>query len=269
MMPTNNRRITSGTREWADFTFNCIKGCGNDCRYCYAKVMAKRFGRATDNAWKRMKIRKDVFKKDFRKLPGRVMFPSTHDIFETQPFKDCCFTMLGKLFKSGNEVLITTKPRLKVTKEICREFGQYMKQMQFRFTITSANDELLAFWEPNAPRYKERIDSLKYAYLKQFRTSVSIEPFLDYDPSDLVESITPYVTESIWIGRMNYIPRKTFSRKVAPFYSKIRRNYTRVHLQELYNSLKNHPKVRFKDSVKIQLGLVDSLSVEAFVRNSK
>jgi DNA repair photolyase len=45
LVPAKGREITSGTKEWADHNVNCIRGCSNDCRYCYAKIMAKRFGR--------------------------------------------------------------------------------------------------------------------------------------------------------------------------------------------------------------------------------
>lgn len=203
---TAKRRITSGTREWADYNVNCVRGCYNDCRYCYAKIMAKRFGREKENTWRSMKIREDVAKKSFKRLPGRIMFPSTHDIFEFSPFKEVCFAVLKKLLESRNEVLITTKPRFSIIKAINHEFGSFMKQIQFRFTITSNDDALLEFWEPNAPRFKERLVSLTYAFREGFKTSVSIEPFLDYDPSELVETISSYTTESIWIGRMNYIP---------------------------------------------------------------
>lgn len=249
------RKITAGTREWADYTFNCIKGCYNNCRYCYAKTMARRFNRASDGTWKKMKIRKEVLKKNIKKLPGRVMFPSAHDIFDMPPFKDACFIVLRKLLESNNEVLITTKPRFVIVKEICENFGQYEDQMQFRFTVTSVNDNLLAFWEPNAPRFRERMDSLKYAFEKEFKTSVSIEPFLDYDPVELIDAVAPFITESIWIGKMNYIPRRMTSKKVAPYYDRIRRNYTHAHLEELYDNLRDYPKVRFKDSVRIKLGL--------------
>jgi DNA repair photolyase len=64
------RRITSGTREWADHNVNCIAGCYNNCRYCYAKVMAKRFGRATEETWKLMKVRHEAVSKDTRKNQG-------------------------------------------------------------------------------------------------------------------------------------------------------------------------------------------------------
>jgi len=252
---TKKRKVTSGTKEWADYNVNCIKGCYNDCRYCYAKIMAKRFGRSNDDAWKNMEIKKDILSKNFKKRPGRVMFPSTHDIFDTSPFKEACFTVLERLLESGNDVLITTKPKFIIIQEIDRQFSHYEEQIQFRFTLTSIEDELLEFWEPNAPRFKERLTSLKYAFRRGFKTSVSIEPFLDYDPTELVETIAPFITESIWIGRMNYMSRKNLSEEEKQYYNKIRKNYETSHLWEIYNKLKGHPLIRFKDSIRIQLGI--------------
>jgi len=37
MQKTEGRKITSGTKEWADHNVNLIDGCSHDCRYCYAK----------------------------------------------------------------------------------------------------------------------------------------------------------------------------------------------------------------------------------------
>jgi len=250
------RKITSGTKEWADYNVNCIRGCLNNCRYCYAKVMAKRFGRiGNSDTWDNMAIRQEVVRKNYKNRPGRVMFPSTHDIFNISPFKEACFAVLRKLLESGNDLLITTKPRLVVIQEISHRFGNYKDQMEFRFTITSNNDRLLEFWEPNAPRFHERLAALKYAFGKRFKTSVSIEPFLDYDPTELVEEIIPFITESIWIGRMNYIPRKNLSKEEEPYYNEIRKNYVTSHLRDMYNKLNGHYKTRFKDSIRIQLAI--------------
>jgi DNA repair photolyase len=249
------RRITSGTKEWADHNINCIIGCFNNCRYCYARIMAKRFGRSIADDWTSMKVRKDVLCKPFKKLGGRVMFPSTHDIFDFEPFRGVCFAVLRRLLESGNPVLVTSKPRFKVVKDLMFEFNQYKEQIQFRFTLTSLDDGLLQFWEPNAPRLKERLTSLRHAFNEGFRTSVSIEPFLDYTPKKLIEEIEPFTTESIWVGRMNYIPRKGLLMEERRHYDNIRANYTVHHMREVYDSLKNHKKVRFKDSIETQLGI--------------
>lgn len=249
-----NRKITFGTKEWADHNVNCIKGCYNNCRYCYARIMAKRFNRIADQTWANMILRKEVLNKNLKKRSGRVMFPSTHDIFDISPFKEACFIVLKKLLNSGNSVLITTKPRFVVIQDIDQQFKTYKKQIQFRFTITSTSDRLLEFWEPNAPRFKERIASLKYAFEKRYKTSVSIEPFLDYDPEKLVKIIDPFVTESIWIGKMNYIPHRKIFEREKPYYNEIRKNYEYDHLREICDRLGRNSKIRIKDSIRIQLG---------------
>lgn len=251
---TKRREITSGTREWADHNVNCIKGCSNNCRYCYAKTIAKRFGRCKEGTWRDIEIRQDVVNGTFRKYPGRVMFPSSHDIVDESEAKDACFVVIRKLLEAGNEVLITTKPKPAIVREMTERFYPFKSQMQFRFTITSIDNRLLSFWEPNAPNFEARFESLKHAYRRQFRTSVSIEPFLDTRPRELVEAVSPYVTESIWIGPMNYIPRNGISEKDRLQYEDIRRKYGTAHLLLVYEDLKEFPKIRFKDSMKIRLG---------------
>lgn len=194
------------------------------------------------------------------------MFPSTHDIFDFPPYKEACFTVLRRLLETGNDVLITTKPKLIIIHEIDHQFSHYREQIQFRFTITSNNDKLLEFWEPNAPRFKERLASLEYAFRRRFKTSVSIEPFLDYDPTELIETVAPFTTEFIWIGRRNYLPYIKLSKNERPHIDKIRKNYETAHLWDIYNKLKGHPLIRFKDSIRIQLGIGKRVSVKGLAR---
>lgn len=182
------------------------------------------------------------------------MFPSSHDIVDIPHIKEACLITLGKLLESDNEVLITTKPRFSVIQQIDNLYSDYKKNLQFRFTITSRDNKLLRFWEPNAPLFEERLEALKYTFDRKYRTSVSIEPFLDRRPQLLVNIVKPFCTESIWIGKMNYIPSdSTLHSDFQPFYSDIRRNYEIDHLLQIYNDLKNLPKIRFKDSVTIKL----------------
>lgn len=249
LIPTKKREITSGTKEWADYNVNCIKGCSNDCKYCYAKIMAKRFGRCKEDNWKDMIVNKNAVERKYRKYNGRVMFPSTHDITDDEKVKEACSAVISKLLESGNEVLVTTKPRLSVTKQIIESFGLYIEQLQFRFTITSMNNHLLSFWEPHAPSYEERFSSLQYACAKGFKTSVSIEPFLDYVPQELVYTLEPFVTESIWLGPMNYISRNGVSIEEEDRYEEIRMNYCYEHLLSIYEELQYFPLIMFKDSM--------------------
>ncbi|MHA1726195.1 MAG: radical SAM protein [Promethearchaeota archaeon] len=245
-------KITKGTREWSDYSVNCINGCSNNCRYCYARKMAIRFGRKKEDNWKIMEIRTHDVEKKYRKRKGRFMFPTAHDITDDPKILDVCIKVIRNVISPGNSILITTKPRLSVVKMICEEFKELRDLIQFRFTITTNNSILIKFWEPGAPSFNERLLSLKYAFEKGYKTSISIEPFLS-NPINFIEKLIPYTTESIWIGPMNYIKRKRINDSEADFYKKIRKLTSSESLIKIYNTLINYNLVRFKDSFLIKL----------------
>jgi len=201
-----------------------------------------------------MRIRQNIVMQKFRRFPGRVMFPSTHDIVDVPEAKEACFDTIRGLLNSNNEVLITTKPAASIIREIDRLFSAFKSKIQFRFTITSRDDRLLRFWEPNAPLFEERMESLKYASRKKYKTSVSIEPFLDMEPEVLVAAVAPYCTESIWLGKMNYIachPHDLANTK--QYYEAVRSNYTVERLASIFERLSPISKIRFKDSIIFRL----------------
>ncbi len=244
-----SKKITLGTKEWADSNVNCYFGCSNDCRYCYAKLMAIRFNRKTTQNWKNMIPNQKNISKGYAKRKGRIMFPTSHDI--TKESLNNCLIVLKKLLKARNEILITSKPNLYCTKKICADLKKYKEQIQFRFTITSINNEYIEFWEPRAPPFEERFKSLKYAFNLNYKTSISIEPFLDEDPYILVDILIPFVTESIWIGKMNYIRIKNGSSREKKYYSEIKKIYSKKNLQQIVNHMKSYKNniLRIKDSI--------------------
>jgi DNA repair photolyase len=236
MQQANGRKITSGTKEWADNNVNLIDGCSHDCRYCYAKKMAVRFGRKSPDTWREMVVREHDVKRGYGRRKGRIMFPTSHDIVPDEPYFTACMTVLEKLLRAKNSVLVTTKPHLKVVEHICTQFKDYRDQIQFRFTITSIDDALLSFWEPGAPKLAERLAALKHAYGSGFKTSISIEPCLDADPRALVSAVKPFVTESIWLGSMNYNGKHP-SNDIPT-------------LKKWVTWFGQEPFIRFKDSIK-------------------
>ena len=241
-------KIPSGTKEWASSNVNLISGCSHNCLYCYAKKMAIRFGRKTEENWKIMELNHNILKHNFRQRKGRIMFPTSHDI--VPEFKEECFLVLEKLLESNNSVLITSKPHYQIVEEICKKFIYFRDLIQFRFTITSHNNKLLLFWEGGAPLFEERKESLKYAFKRKFKTSVSIEPFLDKNPIPLIEEITPYVTETIWLGKMNYIKKNDISTEEKSYFEAVRKNYSFENIQNIIDRLNRNKKIRYKDSIK-------------------
>jgi len=246
----------SGTREWAVAEINCSIGCPHDCRYCYARYDAvKKNGVLTAEQWASCRKNEEE-NTQYPLYNGRVMFPAAHDIVADN-LKDCVRT-LWSLFDSGNDVLIVSKPHLNVIQELCKTFEKQKQSILFRFTITARDEEILSFWEPNAPVYSERLASLRFANESGFETSVSVEPILHMsDVISMVRELLPLVSDTIWLGKMNKI-----SSRVDVESPSVEREIDRIlHEQQdhkiiqLYSALKNTRKIRWKESIKEVVGI--------------
>ena len=240
---------TSGTKEWSSVSVNCVTGCTHGCRYCYAKSMALRFGTInTEEEWNTPHVRIHDVEKKRKKYNGVVMFPTTHDI--TPETIDPCISVLTKLLKAGNDVLIVSKPHLDCITRLCQEFVDFRHLILFRFSITAMDDDILSYWEPGAPSFNERLECLKLAYESGFRTSVSCEPMLD-SPNivGLYDTLEPFVTDSIWVGKMNEMGKRVKGgdeRRIAAIVD----GQTDKRIMEIYQELKDRKLVRWKDSIR-------------------
>lgn len=247
----------SGTKEWAVANANCLDGCEHGCRYCYARTMALRFNRIEKpEDWTRCTIREEEVKKGRHHRKGTVMFPTTHDI--TPAFLQPCLTVLQKLIKAGNKVLVVTKPHLSCIQEIHRVCTDNIGQILFRFTITADDDAVLSYWEPHAPSFLERVESLKYAYQAGCNTSVSVEPMLDApNVVRLFHALEPWVNDAIWIGKMNKVRSRVHiaTEEDETQVRRIEENQTDDHIHAIYEALRNERKIKWKESFKSILGL--------------
>jgi len=257
------KRIT-GTLEWAAANVNIDLGCRNGCLYCYASAMAIQYKRATSDTWTKP-AHKD-FHYDANKLldrcgcPVRVMFPSTHDI--TLENLDRCAAVLKHLLGFGHEVLIVTKPSTECVVALLESLQDYKAAVLWRFTIGSADDRVLRFWEPHAPPFADRLNALRHAYTDGWRTSVSMEPMLDPFPQAVIDRVRPMVTDSIWLGLMNNaaarISLNCEGKKCDAAHVLARGLETAFNphsVMKLYGWYKNDPLIRWKDSIKKIVGI--------------
>jgi DNA repair photolyase len=251
-------RKHSGTKEWAGSNVNLLNGCQHSCRYCYAKAMVPRHGCMDIKNWDTPVIKSGVLKKGFRKRKDMIMFPSCHDIHPDN--LNDSVTILKKLLEPGNDVLIVSKPHRNCIKLLCKQLSIYKEKILFRFTIGSSANKVLRFWEPNAPTFKERLASLKHAHQKEFSTSVSCEPMLDNKIHQVIEEVEPFVTDTIWIGKMNNAVRycKINGYRDPQTIAAIRQLeewQSPLKLRLLYEEYKDHPKIRWKDSLRKALAI--------------
>ncbi len=252
-----------GAHEWADKTANCINGCKHDCKYCYSKSMAIRFKRKTPKNWKNEEIREQQLNKKFGKHSGSYMYPSSHDIHPDNLDENIKF--LNNLLISGNQILIVSKPHLICIKTICKKFIKYKKQILFRFTIGSADSEVLKFWEPGAPDFEERLKCLKFAYDKGFETSISCEPMLDDKIYMVIDKVLSFTTDAVWLGKANFLLGRLKmnghkDKKSIKKAEELIKWQSDENIIPLYNKYKDNPKIKWKESIKKVVGL-DLLTV--------
>jgi DNA repair photolyase len=186
------------------------------------------------------------------------MFPTAHDI--TPDHLAECIYFLGNILKPGNSVLVVSKPHLECISALCNQFPNYKQQILFRFTIGSIDSSVLKFWEPNAPSFEERLASLKHAFDRGYKTSISCEPMLDGNIDELVSKVSPYVTDSIWLGTMNYPgTRLAINGANDPVTIATMRQLTSLQsdgwIRELYSRHKDDGKIKWKDNIKTVVGL--------------
>jgi len=245
--------VGSGTRQWSNKSINFQTGCEHNCLVCYAKDMSIKYKQTTKNNWKSPIIRvKDVKKKISKWNESLVMFPSSHDI---TPYNiNESMIVLRKILEANNDVLIVSKPHFDCIKQICNEFGNYKNQILFRFTIGSYDNDVLKFWEPNAPSLDERMNSLKYAFNNGYETSISCEPMMDNDVDKVIDAVKPFVTETIWLGKVNQMwPRLE---RNTDLNSDIRKKAEELEQWQsddnillLYDKYRNDPVIMWKDSI--------------------
>ena len=242
-----------GTTEWAVKNANFISGCNHDCKYCYSKAMGIRFKRKTSANWEVEEVNTDKINKKVKKVDGFIMFPSSHDI--TPINLNYSVTFLNNLLNVGNKILIVTKPHKVVIEKICETFSDYKENILFRFTIGSKNSDTLKFWEPNAPSFEERKSCLIYAFNNGFATSVSCEPMLDDKIVELVIELEPWVTDSLWIGKPNFLLRRLKANGVddkdtIDKAKELISLYSDEYIKSLYNELSGRNKIKWKESIK-------------------
>lgn len=61
--------------EWCDYTWNPVWGCKNECSYCYARRLAKRWGESFEPHWKEKN-----FNRAFPKKPSKIFVNSMSEI---------------------------------------------------------------------------------------------------------------------------------------------------------------------------------------------
>lgn len=251
----DKNRQGTGTKEWSEHSFNVVKGCKNECVYCYARFNAiKRYGYVKDvDEWRNEVPNFGKAKKGLGKVDGVVMFPTVHDIRKSN--YEVCRTAINSILGAGNDILIVTKPDPDVINHLMRDFLKYKEHIQFRFSISTMDENVMKIMEPGASNFADRMLALESARREGFSTSVSCEPCLEYTIGGIVKlvcEVGSFVTDTVWLGKLNRPERVMIGEQpVREILSKVLDFQDQdENILKVYDTLKDNPWLRWKDSYK-------------------
>lgn len=237
--------------ERTEFNANIQVTCSNDCVYCGSAVKAVERGFVRDRArWANDFLLKQVpaFNKKYDCV---VRYPTNHDV--TLKYLDRHCKAIQEILEAGNDLVINTKPRLRCMEAVAKVCADHKVNVIFNLSITSLDETQSIFWEKNAPLPTERIAAMKFLSERGFRIGVSVEPLLQGSGSamEIYNAVFPYVTESICFGTMSMVAERvdTTSPGYIEALTNIKRYQSEDNLRFLYNSMKNLPKVTFKNTI--------------------
>ena len=212
-------------REYCDLAVNIYDSCPHGCTYCYARAMAKRFGKPWGNV---VSPRPGIVEAVRRQLTGmRGQGQKIMLCFTCDPYPIGCDTtstreVIRAIKESGNHVQILTKGN----EEAQRDFD--LLDSNDSFGVTWSGAEFVGNEEPGATSHKQRHLNLYMAKSSGIGTWVSCE--LVFDPAAVYAAIeTLDCVDMFRIGKMNHqksnIDWRKFGFNVEALCKRLGRNY--------------------------------------------
>ena len=120
----------------------------------------------------------------------------------------------------------------------------------------TADSYKMAYWEPGAPCFGERMDCLREARHNGFNTSVSAEPLLTPWSVKRLYDTVAYHANEVWIGAMNKIETRVHIEEGKRRELELLEEWqTPEAMRAVYKCMRGCDKVRWKDSYQKALGL--------------
>ncbi len=211
------------------FCVNHVQGCSHGCLYpCYAFLMAKHYGRATDYSdWCRPRLVADavaLLERDLRRKPFQgvrtVQLSLTCDPFMVghPEVTETSLRLVEVLHQHGIASSILTKGVLPGALADRRRFGA---RSTYGISLVSLDEEFRRRWEPGAAPYADRIAALRTLHDAGARTLVHMEPYptpnvVQQDIRDVLEAVS-FVDHLYWSG-WNYNREACDRASAAAFY---------------------------------------------------
>jgi DNA repair photolyase len=200
----------SGLGFWC---LNHVQGCAHGCRYpCYASLMARRYGRAKDEAdWRRPRLVENAVELLERELSGkRERLDIVHLCLTTDPFMvgypevtASSLAVIERLNAHGVRASVLTKGIL--PPELAGP--RFDRRNVLGISLVSLDEGFRERFEPGAAPYAARIAALERLHAAGCRTLVHVEPYptpnvVKQDIREMLEAVS--FVDELYFGGWNY-----------------------------------------------------------------
>jgi DNA repair photolyase len=200
----------SGLGFWC---LNHVHGCAHGCRYpCYASLLARRYGRAKDEAdWRRPRLVENAVELLERELGRRrERLDGVHLCLTTDPFmfgfpevEAASLDLVERLNAHGVRASVLTKGILPPDLAHAR----YDRRNVLGISLVSLDEAFRERFEPGAAPYHDRIAALERLHAAGCRTLVHVEPYptpnvVEQDVRPLLEAVA--FVDELYFGGWNY-----------------------------------------------------------------
>ena len=191
--------------EYCAWAVNLYRGCGHNCKYCYAPATTRTPIEKFQSPTPRVDII-DKITKDGAELKGREEFHKILLCFTCDPYQpindefQLARQAIEILHFYGQSVAILTKGGYRALTDI----SLLKPGDEFAITLTTLDEAQAKIWEPNAAPPAERIETLKEANARGIFTWLSLEPVLYPEQSLAVIEQTHEFVDQFKLGILSY-----------------------------------------------------------------
>ncbi len=204
--------------EYGDYTMNHVLGCSHGCCYpCYAFLMAKRFGKATNyESWCSPKLVSNTLEILDHEIPRlKSKIESVQLCFTTDPFMfgyeevaEMSMMAIKKLNSDGIRCTVLTKGLLPI------ELAKQSPTNEYGITLISLDESFRQRIEPGASSYVDRITALRALHDNGCQTWVSIEP---YPTPNLIKQNLVEILNAVSFANKIIFGRTNYNKEVTSF----------------------------------------------------
>lgn len=196
-------------REYAELAINIYAGCSHGCTYCYARDIAKKFGRTHDYASPQPRTNiAELVEKDCLKLPpesGQILLCFTTDPYQHVGDNSKTREIIQIIKKHGLNFCVLTKGGFAALADI----DLYQPGDSFASSLTCLDNSTWQKYEPGSASPAERIETITKFHDRGIETWASLEPVINPTETLNIINQTHSIISLYKIGKLNHVANTT------------------------------------------------------------